>query len=1217
MSGHSTNPFSKEIQPYLIEIASRLWSGHATVMVGAGFSKNAINNDPTKAGFPSWFELGNILYEKIHGHMPESDQHYLNLLKLAEEVQAAFGRAVLDQLIKDHLPDKDHYPSELHIKLLGLPWSDIFTTNYDTLLERASEHVFTQKYDLVINKEDLIYARRPRIIKLHGSFPSERPLIVTEEDYRSYPRLFAPFVNTVQQSLIENTLCLIGFSGDDPNFIQWIGWIMDNLGKENSPKIYLVGMINMSHAQRKLLESKNIVIVNLNPPDGHSSHYQGLLDFVNYLYNEKKKDQYIDWPSRKHFDLKKDSQVPAMISHWKKERLEYPNWLILPYAQRERLWEETSRRMLREDDFSKLESPFDIEYLYEFNWRLEVALSTLLDEQLETMEQVLNKYQILFLDPTKAEDLLSGRKVSEVKGWWLRLGLGLLRFYRHEAHNEKWIAMNKSLLEKYPYMSADLQARYHYEVCLHTIFSLNFSQLQTDLDNWPVNETLPYWEAKRAGLMAEGGNLAEAKKILERSLTRIRQRLNLSPVVNDYTWVSQEAYVMQLINFIQRNNYGSLGDEDGANFKERWNILKLYKCDPWQEIEVFELKLKRDPVEEAEVSTSYGFDLGSKSINRRIGLTGKETNNGYNYLRYLEETGIPFRLPDMTWSKGALSGAIERIKPYSAYWAMTALIRSGGVSTAKDILTRAFIQQLSSDDVTNLINYFLEMTISILAEFENGSQAEQSGLHPHLPYLLSVLVVKASPVDKTRVIDVFVRLYQSSELAKFTGIKELTKRLLASMIETEKAAFICKLLELPFTEAMREIDELPDPMSMLKLRTPAVSTINIKIRPQLIAKLLVEAKKSSPNRAKAISRLCQLLTFKLLNQQQIKRFTKVLYEQVDNHGFPEGTNYRLFSFVNLPSPDWVDSNKIFKTYILNSEIPTQSKQNSKGTSLTRGKIPLLSEMLDGTKTKFSKYGVTWSNEECMLLLQKLIEWWNADKAYLKSKESRSVFGSIPEEFHQRFVHLPKLLSQVISINNFWYENQQAQQQIKNLAFELIENGFPCLNLKLAFLRLFEQEQKHLFKQISDALVEGEHDKVLDAVNTIIDMTINPFITSVYKAEYSQLIDLVIQQIKWRNFTWFEFAVDTILVVLNYLPEILNDSQRIELEVGLTQLFKETDHDNEELRTDPRLVYRKKSIQLARKLYDYYTEENAPDVYQRWKTVSESLEEFWEIRKQWY
>ena len=59
--------------------------------------------------------------------------------------------------------------------------------------------------DIVVNLDDLVYSERPRIVKLHGTFPSDRPFVVTDEDYRSYPHRFAPFVNTVRQALLENT----------------------------------------------------------------------------------------------------------------------------------------------------------------------------------------------------------------------------------------------------------------------------------------------------------------------------------------------------------------------------------------------------------------------------------------------------------------------------------------------------------------------------------------------------------------------------------------------------------------------------------------------------------------------------------------------------------------------------------------------------------------------------------------------------------------------------------------------------------------------------------------------------------------------------------------------------------------------------------------------------------------------------------------------------
>lgn len=34
----------------------------------------------------------------------------------------------------------------------------------------------------------------------------------------------------VQQSMMETVFLLVGFSGDDPNFLHWSGWVRDNLG---------------------------------------------------------------------------------------------------------------------------------------------------------------------------------------------------------------------------------------------------------------------------------------------------------------------------------------------------------------------------------------------------------------------------------------------------------------------------------------------------------------------------------------------------------------------------------------------------------------------------------------------------------------------------------------------------------------------------------------------------------------------------------------------------------------------------------------------------------------------------------------------------------------------------------------------------------------------------------------------------------------------------
>ena len=243
-----------ELRPYLDTIADRLLSGHAAVLIGAGFSKNAASHG-SRPPFPDWSQLGDRFYQRLHGHPPGPGEKYLQVPALAYQVQTTFGRPELNRILRFAIPDPEHEPSPLHVELLELPWSDVFTTNYDALLERAGRSVVSQRYDVVLKPDDLHQSNRPRIIKLHGTLPSER-LTITDEDYRRYPRDFAPFVNAVCQALLENTLCLIGFSGDDPNFLKWVGWIHDSLGQGNSPKMYLVGALDLSPSHRTALEHR-------------------------------------------------------------------------------------------------------------------------------------------------------------------------------------------------------------------------------------------------------------------------------------------------------------------------------------------------------------------------------------------------------------------------------------------------------------------------------------------------------------------------------------------------------------------------------------------------------------------------------------------------------------------------------------------------------------------------------------------------------------------------------------------------------------------------------------------------------------------------------------------------------------------------------------------------------------------------------------------------
>ena len=226
-------------QSHINRVRDALWrrfGNGATVMVGSGFSRNALPIRPDSGVLPTWKDVAKHLYGDLY---PDADgKGNCDALRIAQEYEAAFGQGELEHKLARVVRDGDFKPGPMHRRLMQLPWQDVYTTNWDTLLERSRSMALDRHYSLTINKDEIPMSRRPRIVKLHGSLPSQFPLIVTEEDYRTYPTKFAPFVNTVQQSMMETVFCLIGFSGDDPNFLRWSAWVRDNLGP-SAPKIYL------------------------------------------------------------------------------------------------------------------------------------------------------------------------------------------------------------------------------------------------------------------------------------------------------------------------------------------------------------------------------------------------------------------------------------------------------------------------------------------------------------------------------------------------------------------------------------------------------------------------------------------------------------------------------------------------------------------------------------------------------------------------------------------------------------------------------------------------------------------------------------------------------------------------------------------------------------------------------------------------------------------
>ena len=74
------------INTYIKDISEALAQGHAALMVGAGFSKNAKKITATDKRFLDWKELSDLFYASLYEEDGGPGKEYFSSLRLAQEV---------------------------------------------------------------------------------------------------------------------------------------------------------------------------------------------------------------------------------------------------------------------------------------------------------------------------------------------------------------------------------------------------------------------------------------------------------------------------------------------------------------------------------------------------------------------------------------------------------------------------------------------------------------------------------------------------------------------------------------------------------------------------------------------------------------------------------------------------------------------------------------------------------------------------------------------------------------------------------------------------------------------------------------------------------------------------------------------------------------------------------------------------------------------------
>jgi tetratricopeptide (TPR) repeat protein len=1223
---------------HIKRINTALWRGReygqASVMVGAGFSLNARSVSPFMRGLPTWSQLADQLVEELHPPDSLSSDERQRLkatamstsgaLRLAEEYEAAFGRDALDAFLLTAMPDMAYEPSPLHELLLTLPWADVLTTNYDTLLERGAQRVIDRRYQTIMTPADIPGSHRPRIIKLHGSFPATRPFIFTEEDFRTYPRRFAPFVNLAQEVAMETVLCLIGFSGADPNFLYWTGWVRDNLGP-SSPQIYLCGLLDLNTAQRSLLHDRNVVPIDLSPifprekiPDPATRHYKAIEWLLLNFESGRTFDQ-LWWPEQvtpprttPSLDLPPLLGVPetktsdpfpsgteqasaelalSLTCQWKAVRSQYPGWIIAPRSNRERLWDGTSSwlpivmRMVTE-----LLPTQSISLLYELNWRFERCLFPMftdLERHLVTALESVNPFPGQLDLPNAG--VVMGASGDQSADWaktraaWIDLAFAVLRSAREDGDDAKY-SLWGSRLEKLATLDDSVGARLAYDRCLMALGQLDHARAREIVGNWRNNERDPFQYIRRASIYAELGDVQSAIELAERGLTETRSAMRQQ--TSDIGMLSREGWAMLMVNVLQFARAAFDLHQQHGEFRYRWERLAEYRCNPHTEWDLLEEEMKRTFHPRPSESESVNFD-GSVHRSRHFSMQGidKDVIAAMQAIRLIDESGYPPKCGFVICSGNVLKDAAKRLSSGSPSLAASCFFRSADAEAIRGFYDHQRVALMGADDIVRL----REIASKALSNSVGSTNADlgKHGLDiaavDRAKAALAILAVTAARLSPDKLVDELKRavcLYQNATIASSLSLYEWLERYIDAVLDClpddalRTVALDLVTLPMPgwndFHVAVTE--RWPEPLRFQRALPPDVRDHSPSRWRAAIADLIeAAASDQSDVRRRAVSRLSLLHHSRILQGPEQSAFAAALWSKVGDSGLPSMTDLMDFAFLWLPEPSPGAAVERFKAHYLGSDVPPivttirqpdgrEVRQTAMG--LSKGiEFNTIRGATDLRGEDHSGPGrIRWTTDEARRIIEIAMRWWNSEGHSLCLRETPPPHMFVGDSVRERVESMISLISTAIPYLSAPPDG--LQEQIDSLIRETEAVGFATEQAAVSQLKLHPAHADTVATRIRQALVAPRRAQVRSGINAL-HLWLLGAKTFAFPTVPTDLIHELGNIIAARRQPALHAVIGFCRVLIKDFPEMADKGFFDSVSLGLEYLLEETKY-----RSDP-------------------------------------------------
>ena len=529
---------------------------------------------------------------------------------------------------------------------------------------------------------------------------------------------------------MERVVLLLGFSGDDQNFLHWLGWVRDHLGPA-APSLYLGGFLNLSRPRRRLLEDRGVTPIDLaNHPMAHtwaphchlraiewilkvlalgepySRHWptprpvkepiNSQLEPILFVHSTCPKEESFKLPTDS-CPTKRQAVVTDVIHSWAHNRSCYPEWVVLPFRRADKLARNTDLWTDLVINCAATWTPVEsLNAISELAWRYDLLMFPYSSDLIDSIEKTIKAIDDDVL-PNYAGSASDRENIVERRAALL---LSLLTEARFSFQPTRFSRATELLKYHWP-VSTNAQNRFRHEEGLWFLAVQDFELLAERMTSWDVQNFDPIWAFRKAALLADLGQYTTAIDLAQRALSQLERDASRNTNVRNMSRLSWALHWRMGTETAKWWESRFSWPLDHLPIFDKWSLFSRYNCDAYSEWKQFEgaVKSVRSPTPSGSLfPRPYTIQELRPDEYERYRCARRA-------VRMVELTGLPSRIRGITMASTVLEKCALAMSDLGVQHSLPIVNRAGSsrLDTLLSVVSSGHVARLDSESATQVV----------------------------------------------------------------------------------------------------------------------------------------------------------------------------------------------------------------------------------------------------------------------------------------------------------------------------------------------------------------------------------------------------------------------------------------------------------------------------------------------------------------------------------